>query len=251
MRIVAAALVLFGLAAPAAAQQEHIEYSFDGTTQFAPPAKKFKTGCAYAIGAQGHEVSVYIEFWTSEGDSGSHSDYAQDFVTGRYELEVPATIDDLAVYCRGYVMYSGFSHISTIHSSGTIPGLVPTDLQRAPSVLDTFVYNSPGDYLLTRIWQVYDRDGDWTFTGQSVNETVTPDPGTNFCNLTIRTASTQTNNQGRFEDKYGNANGNETIPACAVAPSCVTSAWQTITVRGVDFSHGLEYSCSGVSIHGR
>ena len=235
---------------PAAAQQESIQATYDGV-ESTPAAKIFKTGCGLAVVFPGQDIDISVEFWNDDGSYDAMHFFGIGFVIDRFNVEVPATINTMNIFCRMLITYSGLGYVHHVNDSNQIPGLAPTDLQRAPGVADTFTFNAPGDYLLSRVWQVYDRQGPWTFANQSVTETVAADPGANSCNLSFATGTATTNSQGRFTDKYGNTTGSQTIPACVPLPSCSTSAWQTITVAGVDFSHVLQFTCQEVTIHGR
>ena len=121
-----------------------------------------------------------------------------------------------------------------------------TDLLSVPP--DTFTYTAPGDYLRTRIWQVYDNyQLPWTYANFPVTEAFN-EAGPNSCGLTIQTGSTVTNGDGRFQDQYGDWDGNHPILQCRIDPTCTSPFTQTITVAGVPFSHGVTYGCSDVQI---
>jgi len=130
-------------------------------------------------------------------------------------------------------------------SQTTIQPRQPQDLKSVPP--DVFTYNGPGDYLRTRIWQVWDNyDLPWTYGNFPVTESYAINQ--NGCNIQIISSNAATNNQGRFQDRYGNIDGSSVITACAQFPACTTQATQTITVAGVSFSHGVTYGCSDVQI---
>jgi hypothetical protein len=131
--------------------------------------------------------------------------------------------------------------------SHAICGALPQDLRSVQP--DSFAYSSPGDYLLTRIWQVWDNYGlPWTYSGFPVTESFTI--GQNGCNIQLITRSASTNNEGRFQDMYGNFDGNHAIPACAIQQyqQCQTATAQTIIVAGVSFSHDVTWGCFNVQI---
>lgn len=132
----------------------------------------------------------------------------------------------------------------------TVPVKRPGDLRSVPP--DSFTYRSPGNYLLTRIWQVYDDQGQtWATSGTSVTESY--QAISNGCNIQVSTAPgpVATNNQGRFQDKYGAENDTpNAVPMCLPPQngSCTSSFTQTIAVGGISFPHQVTYGCSSVSI---
>lgn len=140
--------------------------------------------------------------------------------------------------------YTYFAEFSS-NSQTTIEPRKPQDLKSVPP--DQYTYSSPGDFLRTRIWQVWDNYTlPWNYANFPVTESY--DISQNGCNIQIATASAATNNQGRFQDQYGNFDGSHPIPACVQAPQCTTQTTQTIIVAGVPFSHGVTYTCSDVQI---
>jgi hypothetical protein len=123
----------------------------------------------------------------------------------------------------------------------------PADLARAGEYPDSFVYTGPGDYLLTRVWQVWDNYGlRWNYDNMPISEWFNIQ--TNGCNIQIATSDATTNAYGRFQDKYGNYDGQHPIQYCQVNPNCVTGSRQTIQVAGVDFSHDVTWRCSSVNV---
>jgi hypothetical protein len=114
-------------------------------------------------------------------------------------------------------------------------------------VADQYTYTGPGNYLRTRTWQVWDNYGlHWTYANMPVSESFSISQ--NGCNIQVATGSGFTQSDGTFPDKYGNHDGNSTIPACLTVPTCTTQTTQTITVAGTPFSHGVTYGCSDVQI---
>jgi hypothetical protein len=117
------------------------------------------------------------------------------------------------------------------------------------SVSNSFTFNSPGNYLRTKVYEVRDQYSNiWDYDGDSVAETY--DIGTNGCNLTLVTGSASVNSVGRFQDQYGNYNGTSTIPACwSGYPNCVTESYQTIRIDNrASFAHAVNWGCSDVDV---
>jgi hypothetical protein len=149
---------------------------------------------------------------------------------------VDATLAARTVTCEIYVADTYGSVYAS--DSAQVPPRIPQDLKSVPS--DSFTYTAPGDYLRVRTWQVWDNyDLPWNYGNMPVNESYTI--GSNGCNIQIATSTASTNSEGRFEDRYGNFDGNHTIPACAIPQhqQCITESTQTISVAGYPFSHGV------------
>lgn len=173
--------------------------------------------------------------------------YSANYWGATYTLSrvVAATTYPRTLYCE--ILVQDLNGSVSGSQSAQITPRSPQDLRSVPP--DSFTYTSPGNYLKARIWQVWDNYGlEWTYSGFPVTESYSTSQ--NGCNITFATGSTTTNNQGRFEDKYGNYDGSHTIPACALPQyqQCQTLTTQTIVVAGVSFSHDVTWGCFDVQI---
>ena len=85
----------------------------------------------------------------------------------------------------------------------------------------------------------------WNYQDFPVSETLDAIEGQNGCTiLQFQTATGWTDARGTFPD-WHNANISE---ACAIVPSCTTSAKQWISVGGAQFEHEIVYSCLNVVV---
>jgi hypothetical protein len=164
-------------------------------------------------------------------------------------IPISAEFGDYTVATTGsYQCSCIFGGTAGFGGGQTVPVRKPGDLRSVPP--DSFTYRSLGNYLLTRVWQVYDDQGQaWTKSGTSVTESY--QQISNGCNLQVTTGSTSTNGQGRFDDKYGSENDNpNAVPGC-LPPyngTCTSSFTQNVVVGGISFPHQVTYGCTSVSI---
>jgi hypothetical protein len=124
----------------------------------------------------------------------SEPDEAESTMTTATSLPIPAEFGDHFVATSGSYQCSCM-HGSTMGFGGgqTVPVKRPGNLQSVPP--DSFTYRSLGNYLKTRIWQVFDDQGQtWTISGTSVTESY--QPISNGCNVQIQTGSAATNVKG-------------------------------------------------------
>jgi len=119
---------------------------------------------------------------------------------------------------------------------------VPADLHSIPP--DQYSYSGLGDYLRTRLWQIYNQYSQpWTYS-DLLTESYTPIPGLNECNIAINTGTAYSDGQGRFTDRYGNYPWHANpVPACFFDSLCQSTFTQTISVWGVPFSHQVTFGC--------
>lgn len=125
----------------------------------------------------------------------------------------------------------------------------PGDLRSRPP--DQTVVQSVGAYAHQRTWQVYHLDGEtpWQFVAPVTENFQPAFPDSNGCRLTVKQATTSTNNVGRFTDCYGSVCVNEPpIGLCVQGLNCISSFTQTISVMGVPFPHLVVYGCNSVAI---
>lgn len=111
--------------------------------------------------------------------------------------------------------------------------------------LDIFMYSGLGNYERLRWYAVDDNYGyRYGYSGTAVNESYTM--GDNGCNLTIVSENGQLNSDAMFEDRY--TTYGTPIPACSVAPSCVSRSTQTYDIDSRRFSHPVTWSCTNVEV---
>lgn len=202
-------------------------------------------------GSWGCSHSNYFSTVSVYSPSNRSSSSSAGGLTASTSIPIAAEFGNYTIATSGtYQCSCIFGGTAGFGGGQTVPVRRPADLRSVPP--DNFTYWSLGNYLLTRIWQVYDDQGQtWTRSGTSVSESF--QTVTNGCNLTIEPASepVATNNQGRFNDKYGSLTDNpNAIPGC-LPPyngTCTSSFTQTISVGGVAFPHQVTYGCTSVSI---
>ena len=148
--------------------------------------------------------------------SGRHASHQSSGLHGSVSIPILDEYGDYTVTTSGsYGCSCIFGGTAGYGGGGqTVSPRRPAGLASVPE--DQFTYTSPGNYLRTRIWQVKDQHtAPWNYIGP-VSESFEEFAGENGCNLTIIVDSTFTNNQGRFQDRYGNHNNQPNpIPACA------------------------------------
>ena len=182
------------------------EVALDAPTSSAPQQSsgvpRIPVGCRVVVSAPENTISVTVE-GSGADFYGSTSDSAEDYLDFTFQMMIDAQTSPQAMTCKATVTFSGFQQIFVSESNATIPAVLPTDLVRDYT---HFMYNGPGDYLLTINWQVnYSLDGasgPWSFPSELVQESF--DFFTNGCVIQIATDTTQTNYYGRFQDSYGN-----------------------------------------------
>ena len=193
-----------------------------------------------------HTASVYLRLKldnTVLQDAG----YAANYWGATYSLSWSVALDPYPHTLTCEILVNDPNGSASDSASAQIGPNLPADLRSVPP--DTFTYVSPGDYLRYRIWSLWDSsDNPWDYTGHQVSEDYWI--GNNGCNLQFITATTTTNNQGRFNDRYGNYDGNHTIPACQIPQyqSCQTQSLQTISVSSTSFVHDVVWGCFNVEI---
>lgn len=140
--------------------------------------------------------------------------------------------------------YCGCSFLNLGFGGGqTVPVQKPTSLRVAS---DTYSHQQFNNYERLRIYEVLDQNGNViSLTGQPVTESYGAWE-TNTCGLSpITTGSTQTNNQGRFQDRYYMSGA----PNCTSNPACTSRATQTIKVSGfLVRSNTVTYRCDRVDL---
>lgn len=173
--------------------------------------------------------------------------YSANYWGATYTLSRTVAAEPYARTISCEILVQDMNGSASGSQSAQITPRTPQDLRSVPP--DSFTYRSPGDYLRTGIWEVWDSYGlPWTYSGFPVTESFAT--GHNGCNLTFGTDSASTNSQGRFQDRCGNVTGNQTIPACALPQyqQCQTESTQTIVVAGYSFSHNVTWGCFDVQI---
>lgn len=114
------------------------------------------------------------------------------------------------------------------------------------TAVDRYNYQFFNNYERYREYQVKDSGGaDWHYKSATVSESWSPWVQ-NGCNLmTITPGGGETNNIGRFFDRYFMSGS----PVCPSNPNCQSSADQTYTVGGYQVRrHRVTYRCSSVDV---
>lgn len=153
-------------------------------------------------------------------------------------------LSDVAVSCLAHGTLGGMSDHLIL--PGRIPGNVTTEM-------DSFQFYSPGSYLRTRHYRVWDNYDRWfSFSGTPVTEAIWTS-GANGCNITGYAIGTGSlNSEAKFEDKYGDlTGGNAPIPACLLEShrGCVTYSTQAWSIASWVYMHPIEWRCDNVVVY--
>lgn len=195
------------------------------------------------------QIYLYVDLSADNVTVGSDNFQGTGEVEGLVHKEIEMDRADRSLFCAASY-WSGWGGSGSNSASGTLPGRVPTSLS---TYSDNFQYDSPGNYLRTRLYQAKDQYAfPWNYVGDPIEEYYEISSSENGCNLiSVATGEAQfDNSQGLFEDKLGNLSypSGIAIPACQQVPSCTTSSRQYISVAGVWFDHAVDWSCTNVNV---